>query len=647
MARLLCLLLAVASAELVTPIEKVTRLLEDMQATLQTEQKEDDELYDQLSCWCTTNEKEKTEAVAAAKKAIDGLTADIDEYGAKSAELKSTIERLKKEIEDDQEALDTATAIRAKENGEFSASEKELMESISSVTAAVSQLSKHNSFLQVASSSSPLKGIQAALSKHATVLAPPQRRTLASFLAQPAQSKTAEIFAILKQMKETFETNLSAEQKEEMASQAEFNQLKAAKTREIKAAKAQKLDKTSLLAETDEAMATAKHDLEQTRNGLTADQKFLVDLESRCESGDKDYAERSKLRAVEIAAVSEALSILAGDESRDLFHSTLSFMQKTSHTQKRAKVSAVLRAAAAKTGDTSLVLLANKAAIDAFGKVVSAIDEMTTSLKKEMEDEVKHQRFCTKELTENEAGQEEKKDHIEDITAEMEDNTATVDTLKNEIAELQKQVGEMKVQVKRASEDREKANKIFQQAVADQRATQNILNKVYKRLAQVYSAKEKPAGNATLVQQGHKVAPPPPAFKEYKKSDGGGGVLSLVQKIIAEALSLEKETLFAEQSAQKDYTVFVADSTKSIDADNRSIAAKAKAKARLENDLVNAAADKKATIADLEMLGSYEGQLHLSCDYVLQNFDVRQEARGQEVDALANAKAILSGADFA
>jgi hypothetical protein len=416
-----------------------------------------------------------------------------------------------------------------------------------------------------------------------------------------------------------------------------------------------------LLAETEEAMATAKHDLVQTRNGLTADQKFLIDLEQRCTSGDADYAERNKLRAVEIAAVSEALSILAGDESRDLFTSTLSFVQKASHTQKRAQASAVLRAAAQKSGDTSLSLLANKAAIDAFGKVVSAIDEMTTSLKKEMADEVKHQRFCTAELTENEAGQEMKKDKIEDLSAEIEDNTATVDTLTTEIAELQKQVGEMKVQVKRASEDREKANKIFQQAVADQRATQNVLNKVYKRLAKVYSAggknatllekKHTAAGNATvsLLEEGHKVAqaPPPPDFKEYKKSEGGGGVLSLVQKIIAEALSLEKETLFAEQSAQKEYTVFVTDSTRSIDADNRSIAAKAKAKARLENDLVNAAADKKATIADLEMLGSYEGQLHLSCDYVLQNFDVRQEARGQEVDALANAKAILSGADFA
>jgi hypothetical protein len=647
MARLLCLLLAVASAELVTPIEKVTRLLQDMKATLETEQKEDDELYDQLSCWCTTNEKEKTAAVASAKKAIDGLTGDIEEYGAKSAELKSTIERLGKEIEDDQAALDTASAIRAKENGEFSASEKELMESIQSVTAAVAQLSAHNSFLQVSSSSSPMSGVRAALHKHATVLAPPQRRQLASFLAQPAQSKTAEIFAILKQMKETFETNLSAEQKEENAAQTEFNQLKAAKTREIKAAKAQKLDKTALLAETDEAMATAKHDLEQTRNGLTADQKFLVDMEARCTAGDADYTERNKLRAVEIAAVSEALGILASDESRDLFTSTLSFVQKTAHTQKRAKASAVLRAAARKSGDTSLVLLANKAAIDAFAKVISSINEMTTSLKKEMEDEVKHQRFCTKELTENEAGQAEKKAKIEDLSAEMEDNTATVDTLTKEIEELQKQVAEMKVQVKRASEDREQANKIFQQAVADQRATQNVLNRVYKKLAKVYSAKPKPAGNATLLEEGHTAAPPPPAFKEYKKSDGGGGVLSLVQKIIDESLAIEKETLVAEQTAQKDYTVFVADSTRSIDADNRSIAAKAKAKARLENDLVNAAADKKATIADLEMLGSYEGQLHLSCDYVLQNFDVRQEARGQEVDALANAKAILSGADFA
>ena len=35
-----------------------------------------------------------------------------------------------------------------------------------------------------------------------------------------------------------------------------------------------------------------------------------------------------------------------------------------------------------------------------------------------------------------------------------------------------------------------------------------------------------------------------------------------------------------------------------------------------------------------------------SCDFTLKNFDIRQEARDQEVEVLRQAKAILSGAKF-
>ena len=38
--------------------------------------------------------------------------------------------------------------------------------------------------------------------------------------------------------------------------------------------------------------------------------------------------------------------------------------------------------------------------------------------------------------------------------------------------------------------------------------------------------------------------------------------------------------------------------------------------------------------------------IHLDCDWLLQNFDTRKEARAGEVDALKKAKAVLSGADF-
>lgn len=48
----------------------------------------------------------------------------------------------------------------------------------------------------------------------------------------------------------------------------------------------------------------------------------------------------------------------------------------------------------------------------------------------------------------------------------------------------------------------------------------------------------------------------------------------------------------------------------------------------------------------LEQLANEGADLHKSCDFVVKNFDIRQEARSQEVEALKQAKAILSGAKF-
>jgi len=45
-------------------------------------------------------------------------------------------------------------------------------------------------------------------------------------------------------------------------------------------------------------------------------------------------------------------------------------------------------------------------------------------------------------------------------------------------------------------------------------------------------------------------------------------------------------------------------------------------------------------------LAQYEADLHEQCDFVLKNFDIRQKARLQEMEAVQAAKAILSGAKF-
>jgi hypothetical protein len=69
-------------------------------------------------------------------------------------------------------------------------------------------------------------------------------------------------------------------------------------------------------------------------------------------------------------------------------------------------------------------------------------------------------------------------------------------------------------------------------------------------------------------------------------------------------------------------------------------------KAKGESDLVLSESDFKSTMTELEGLAKYAAQLHQSCDFVMENFEIRSAAMDQEVEALRQAKSVLSGADF-
>merc|ERR1719506_1781378 len=73
---------------------------------------------------------------------------------------------------------------------------------------------------------------------------------------------------------------------------------------------------------------------------------------------------------------------------------------------------------------------------------------------------------------------------------------------------------------------------------------------------------------------------------------------------------------------------------------------KSEEKSKAEGSKVELEKDLAATNFELEQLASYKGELHAGCDFVLKNFEVRQTARMEEVEALKQAKAILSGAKF-
>merc|ERR1719265_3023843 len=297
---------------------------------------------------------------------------------------------------------------------------------------------------------------------------------IASFVQQPASAgsyapASGEIFGILKQMKETFETDLAASQQDEKRSQAAYEELKAAKEAEIAAAKEQVETKTQELATTKEKKAAAEQDKEETIESLDADQKYLVNLKEKCALTDKEFEERLKTRQLEMQAVSKAMAVLSSDDATDLFSSTFNpaFLQRESKAKstKRVEASKLLDAVARKYNNPKLTTLAMKVRLDAFTKVKQAIDDMIAELLKQKEEEIKLKDYCVDGFNENEKQTNQKEREKTDLTTLIEDLTMQIDELKKAIQTLKAEISEMQVQLKRAGEDREKENKEFQGVV--------------------------------------------------------------------------------------------------------------------------------------------------------------------------------------
>merc|ERR1719271_429488 len=198
----------------------------------------------------------------------------------------------------------------------------------------------------------------------------------------------------------------------------------------------------------------------------------------KCAVTEKEYAETKASRQEEIVAIGEALGILTGDAARDLFTSSLGFTQLAQKKAAAKENNAAVRA--------QLALLAVSAKLDAFTKVKAAIDEMLVELKKQQQDEFEHKEWCNKELRANSLTHKKKTYKAEDLTKANNVLADTIETLDTEIEGLTAAVAESKKVIKRASEDREAANKEFQQTVADQNASVQILKKVLVRLQKVY-----------------------------------------------------------------------------------------------------------------------------------------------------------------
>merc|ERR1719335_14676 len=618
-------------------VAKVIGLLNEMKDQIEKEAAEDADMFEKLGCWCTTNKEEKTAAVAAAQARIDDLVAAIPEAAAKASSLEVEIKQLNKEIGANTKALEEATGIRAKEQDEYRTNEKDMIANLASLKSAIGVMSKVAAGAVLSQES--LAQVQAVLDKH-------HRGPAMSFLQSPgaamlqqnAKSKnkapSSQIFGILKGMKESFEQNLASSKQEEELAVEQFGELKVAKTQEVTAAKDLIETKTVELAKAKEINAHGKEDLADTRAQLSADNEFLSNLNLKCDNADKEYADRVKVRNEELTAVDETIAILNDDDAKDQFNKAGfgTFLQVSSQSSKRDLAAKMLSKAGKDLHKPALITLSMSMKLHGFEEVIAKMDKMKAALKAEQAEEVKQKDYCIAEFNENEVNVAEKSTLKTDLETSIADLTTEIEELTEAINVLKAQVAETSKEMMKASQLREAANREFQVTISDQRATQAILKKALDRLKSFY-------GFAQVGQT-------PPTQGTYSKNAGSSGVMTMIETLVEESAQLEADAMKAEADAQAAYESFMKDSTASNAAATKDITNKSGRSAKADAERTQASNDLKATITDLLTLGEYNQELHKKCDFLVKNFDLRQSSRVQEMEALAQAKAIFQGAKF-
>jgi DNA repair exonuclease SbcCD ATPase subunit len=568
-----------------------------------------------------------------------------------SARLSTEIENLKKEVVSNQETLESAIALRQKQLAEFNGEEKELLESVQALGAAITVLEKHHTtgLLQLhgAHLTTVTSALKQAMGKHAFllkgVLTPRQEQVISFLVANRGgyAPQSGEIFGILKQMKENFEANLSDAQKEELNNRNAFEGLQTAKQEMITLGQKQINDKSNEFAANNEALAKEKTEIDETKAALSADEKFLVDLKERCSLTDKEWETRQKTRQEEMAAVSKALEILTSDDARDTFSKTFepSLLQTGASDLSAARSEAftLLNQAALKSDHphrAQLSALATSVKIDAFTRVKEAIDTMVAQLLQEKEDDRKHKDFCITEFHTNDLETQENEHNQQATSAKLNQEEEVITDSQGEVTSLTEQISQLKAALEQAGANRQTENSLFQQTIADQAKAKELL----------VAARDALSSNSSALVQRNPEHGPPGGFDTYKKVPGGAAaaltqIISMVDRMTAE---LRRE----ENSAQTSYEKFVQDTNKAVELKTASLNTQKQVLATAEVSKVNLGEQLENEQIGGGQLQTAAGDLQTSCGFVLKNFDTRSEAFDNEIEALRQAKAVLSGAQL-
>merc|ERR1719310_436320 len=365
------------------------------------------------------------------------------------ADFKKTKADLETGISQLGRAVDLLAAVGADQTESGDASSEQLLAADATAAAKAGFMTKGTKI-------SKLSGdMKAALRAASVFLTGTQRNQVTAFVQAPFtgnyNAQSGEIVGVLKNMLDTFKSNLESAIAAEEKAQKEYDDLMAVKEAEFDEMKKAHESKKKTIGDNAETISTKDSELATVTEELGTDQEFLGDLTTRCAEKKKEFEHRTMLRANEEAAIAQAISILNSDAAFATFDKAgvQSFVQLKSKSVEgkavRGKVMKQLLSVGRKTHSMRIARIASAlAAFNPFAKVLEMIRNTITLIEEEEKTDVEKKDWCrTPEQTgEQDVNEQNQADKEKDMS-----------TLEGNIGQLQISIDDTKENIRLATED--------------------------------------------------------------------------------------------------------------------------------------------------------------------------------------------------
>jgi len=696
------LLLTTCGAVSLSPVSRVVELLRGLSLQVEKEGKIEEGLYEDFVCWGKSIISQKTASNSAAAARINELETYIADLDAGRIELTSERADLEKDIAELMSDMETATAMRKKENEDFLDAEKEMNQAITALQSAIDTLDEATkdhkkgvllavrARLQGAAENGGMAKLaerQASL-KQAVALG--ERffgKADATFLKRillvdvpnvdwkklnrkatfkmAYKARSFKIQDTLKKLHQTFTINLKDATDKENEAQAQYDKLTEAKQGQLDAAR----EALSKMESENGAKGMSRQDsvdeVEALKTQVANDEKFIEQTQKSLAEKKESWKVRSDLRQGELSAISKAIEILHNDDARDLFKKSFAsqapgqFLQVSmaSHKAMASSAYAAVLDAARRSGDARLLALAKVIAPEGgsvkvkFGPVIKAIDNMLKNLQDNEDQDLKIKQTCDEDRMEN-----TRKAIV--ASREIDDMTDKVTKLTEVIAQCEKDIAELIAEHKKTKESLEKAQRMRddehaawlitdkddKEAAATVESAKEVLENFYKENDLVFVQKQPVTGMAA-----GDAPPPPPATWEGGyggKTGESQGIVAILEMVHEDIVKDRSDAKSDEDSSEEEFQNFKKDAEEKMKSLTEEKEATEKRMGEAETDKTDTIKERSTKKEGLDSILDKIEKINPNCEYFEVNYVMRRENRQIEIDELNKAKAILQGGVF-